>query len=283
MEVLRISNKITNRQCESFKKYLNEISSIKMFTPEEEAACALKASKGDKAAIDELVKRNLRFVVSVAKTYEMPNVSLEDLVSEGNIGLMKAIEKYNSNTGFKFITYAVFWIRKMILEYLTNNGRQIRIPANKVTNLSKFNDKVNDMEQNLGREVDIAEIMKALGDKMSVGEIKELGNILAMNIDSLDNTVSNGDTSTTLYEMIADENLKPTDHLVNDSDARIEVHTILNTLKNRDKEIMTLLYGLDGSVPLSLKEVGEKVGLTREMVRQIKEKSLKALKIAYTN
>ncbi len=283
MEVLRISNKITNRQCESFKKYLNEISAIKMFTPEEEAECALKASKGDKAAIDELVKRNLRFVVSVAKTYEMPNVSLEDLVSEGNIGLMKAIEKYNSNTGFKFITYAVFWIRKMILEYLTNNGRQIRIPANKVTNLSKFNDKVNDMEQNLGREVDIAEIMKVLGDKMSVGEIKELGNILAMNIDSLDNTISNGDTSTTLYEMIADDNIKPADHLVNDSDARIEVHTILNTLKNRDKEIMTLLYGLDGSVPLSLKEVGEKVGLTREMVRQIKEKSLKALKIAYTN
>lgn len=284
MEVLRITNKITNRQCLSFKRYLTEISEIKMFaTPEDEANCALKASKGDKDAINELIERNLRFVVSVAKQYEMVSVPLEDLVNEGNIGLMMAVSKYNPDRGFKFITYAVFWIRKCILEYLTNNGRIIRIPANKVTNLSKYNEKVNNMEQTLGHDVDVAEIMKSLSDNMSDGEIKELGNILAMNIDSLDNTISNGDTNTTMYEMIADTNLKPTDYLVNDSDTKIEVQTILGTLKERDRQIMIYLFGLDGNAPLTLKEVGEKVGLTREMVRQIKEKSLRALKIAYTN
>lgn len=281
MRALRITNRITNRESNSFRQYLTEISDIEMFTAEEEEACALRAITGDRQAIDELVRRNLRFVVSIAKQYQTPNTPLEDLVNEGNIGLVMAAEKYNVNTGFKFITYAVFWIRKMILEYLAKNGRIVRLPSNKINGMSKLNQHVSKLEQQLGRAVDISEVIDTFGSSMSKDEIAQLEAISTVQFESLDSIISNSDSGTNLYEMIADTTFQPTDYLVTDNDTKLQVEIILKTLKPRDREIIVALYGLDGSAPLSLKEVADQVGLTREMVRQIRSKSLEKLKTTH--
>jgi RNA polymerase primary sigma factor len=281
MEAFRVSQKITNRQSPAFKRYLTEISKIKRFeTPDHEAKCAAKASTGDQAAITELIERNLRFVISVAKQYETSTISLEDLVNEGNIGLIRAVEKYNSNTGFKFISYAVFWIRKCIHEFLTNTGRMIRLPANRVLDISKFKTKQSELEQQKGDDVDEVEVMEALSSTMTESELSDLATVLSMDIDSLDKTVS-PEESSSMYEIIADNNVEGSDYLTNNSDIKIEVGILLKSLKERDRNIMVMLYGLDGDTPMSLKEVGDKIGLTREMIRQIREKSLEKLRINY--
>jgi RNA polymerase primary sigma factor len=283
MEAFRVTNKITNRQSPAFKRYLIEISKIKRFeTPDHEARCAAKASLGDESAIKELIERNLRFVISVAKQYETSTILLEDLVNEGNIGLIRAVEKYNSNTGFKFISYAVFWIRKCIHEFLTNTGRIIRLPANRVLDISKFKAKQCELEQQKGDDVDDAEVMEALANSMTESELNDLATVLSMDVDSLDKTVS-PEESSCMYEIIADNNIKGSDYLTYNSDIKIEVGILLKALKERDRNIMIMLYGLDGSTPMSLKEVGDKIGLTREMIRQIREKSLKTLKTIYTS
>ncbi len=282
MKALRISTKITNRETGSFKQYLSEIADIEMFTNEEEAICAQKAALGDKAAIDEMVRRNLRFVVSVAKQYEKPDAPLEDLVNEGNIGLIMAVETYRLNTGFKFITYAVHWIRKMILEYLAKNGRIVRLPSNKITGLNKYNQKAIQLEQRHGRTVDTSEIAKELGKVMNINEVHELENIATMHFESLDSLVNENESSVSMYEMIADDSIRPTDHLITDADLKVRISRAMTVLKPRDRNIMISLFGLDGGTPMTLKEVGEQVGLTREMVRQIRERSLKTLKISFS-
>jgi RNA polymerase primary sigma factor len=277
MKALRISTKITNRDSGSFKQYLNEIASIEMFTPEEETICAQKAASGDKEAFDEMVRRNLRFVVSVAKQYERTDIPLEDLVNEGNIGLIMAVKAYRPNTGFKFITCAVHWIRKMILEYLAKHGRIVRLPSNKITGLSKYNQKAIQLEQKYGRTVDSSEIAKELSKTMELSEINDLEGISSMHFESLDNMVNENESGASMYEMVSDNNIKPTDHLVTDADLKLRISRAMTVLKPRDRNIMISLFGLDGGTPMTLKEVGEKVGLTREMVRQIRERSLKAL------
>ena len=281
MKSIRVTNRITKRENESFKQYLNEISEIKMFTPEEEAECAVRASNGDSSAIDEMVKRNLRFVVSVAKQYENPTAPLEDLVNEGNVGLIMAAQQYKVNTGFKFITYAVFWIRKYIMEYLAKNSRLVRLPSNKINSLNKFNQKIGELEQKNGRDVHFSDIVDNLESIMSESEVKELENISTMHFDSLDECIGDGESKSSLYELIADKSVKPSDHLVLYGDLKAQIEKSLNKLKPRDKQIMIQLFGLDGSTPLTLKEVGEEVGLTREMIRQIKEKSLLLIKKSF--
>jgi RNA polymerase primary sigma factor len=277
MKSIRITGKITKRENESFKHYLDEISNIKMFTPEEEAECAIKASNGNKSAIDEMVKRNLRFVVSIAKQYESPVAPLEDLINEGNIGLIMAVKQFKANTGFKFITYAVFWIRKYIMEYLDKNSRLVRLPSNKINSLSKYNQKVTQLEQQNGGSVYASEIIDKL-DSMSEKEIMELENISTMKFDSLDEYIGDGDSKSSLYELISDDSIKPTDDLTLQQDLKNKINLALETLKPRDREIMVNLFGLNGKTPLTLKEVGEEIGLTREMIRQIKEKSLIKIK-----
>jgi len=278
MKIIRITERFTNRETNSFKQYLNEISEIKMFTPAQELECSLKAENGDKIAIDELVTRNLRFVVSVAKQYESSNLPLEDLVNEGNIGLIMAAQQYKSNTGFKFITYAVFWIRKMIMEYMAKNGRLVRLPSNKISGLSKLNQEISKLEQKLGRSVDVSEVVDEHGTKFSKEEISELENIVMLSFESLDNAINESEGGVSLYDIMANENANPTDHLVSTSDIKKQIGSILNTLKPRDRGIIIDLFGLNGETPMSLKEVGDKVGLTREMVRQIRIKSLEKLK-----
>jgi RNA polymerase primary sigma factor len=281
MRALRISTKITNRESGSFKQYLSDISNIEMFTSDEEAECAIRASTGDKDAIDELVRRNLRFVVSVAKQHETPTVSLEDLVNEGNIGLISAVQTYDHTSGFKFITYAVHWVRKMILEYLAKNGRIVRLPSNKITGLSKYNQHVVRLEQKYGRDVDNAEIANELSEIMSLDEINEIQTIAAMNFESLDVVVGDSDSGTSYYEMLPDSGIEATDHLITTADLKVQLERALKVLKPRDRQIISDLFGLNGTTPMTLKEVGDKVGLTREMVRQIKERSLTKLQKSF--
>lgn len=291
MKQLVITNRVTNRETVSFNQYLKDISEIAVFTPKDEMICAEKASHGDKKAMDELVQRNLRFVVSVAKQYATPLNPLEDLVNEGNIGLIIASKRFDPTTGYKFISYAVWWIRKIILEYLAKNGRLVRLPSNKINSLNKLDKKINELEQKLGRNVDIQEIIDVYGEELGLAsdespykklsdEYEFLDVLNGYSVDSLDREISNDNgNSTCLGDTLSDDTtFKATDHGVMESSVKSEVAKMLDTLKPRDKYIMVALYGLDGNIPRSLKDLGDEIGVTREMIRQIREKNLLKLK-----
>jgi RNA polymerase primary sigma factor len=290
MKQLVITAKITNREIHSFNQYLKDIADIEVFTSEEEAICAEKASLGDKQAIDELVCRNLRFVVSVAKQYATPQNPLEDLVNEGNIGLIIAAEKFKPEMGFKFISYAVWWVRKIIMEHLSKHGRLVRLPANKINSLSKLDKQINQLEQKLGRNVSIHEIIEEFGgelgfihktsDKKVSNEYMLLDILKDYSMDSLDRDI-NGDegNGTALVESISDESIfKSVDHELISNDTKKQLNEVLDILKPRDRHVMVALYGLDGDLPRTLNDIGEEIGVTREMVRQIRQKSLAILK-----
>lgn len=280
MKQIKITTTLTNRETESFKQYLKDISEIGLFTPAEELECSTKSSNGDLQARSELVRKNLRFVVSVAKQYVTSTNHIEDLVNEGNIGLIKAAEKFRPEMGVRFISYAVWWIQKIILEHLANNGRIVRLPVNKLNSMSKLDKKINYLEQRLCRNVDISEIISEFGNEMPNDNLELLDVLTTYSVDSLDREISNDEgSSTTLGDLISDDSgFKPTDNLTYDNDIKIEVDRILKTLKPRDKRIIIALFGLDGNPPMTLKEVGDEIGVTREMIRQIKEKTLKKIK-----
>lgn len=279
MKQLVITARVTNRESESFQLYLKEIAQIPVFTPEEEAECAVKASLGDERARTELINRNLRFVVSVAKQYATAANPLEDLVNEGNIGLMKAADKFRPERGFKFISYGVWWVRKIILEYLAKNGRMVRLPANKLNALSKLDKMIVDLEQKLGRNVDIQEIVAELDTDLDVTDYAQLDVLSTYSVDSLDREIDGEDNSHTLADMLSDtDTFRPTDHLLVDGDVKSNIDRILNALKPRERQIICSIYGLEGQPRKTLKEIGEDLGVTREMIRQIKEKTLKQLK-----
>jgi RNA polymerase primary sigma factor len=277
MKTFRVTDRFTTKESASFKKYLSDISNIKVFTEEEETECCIRAANGDKKAREELVKRNLRFVVTVAKKYVTANATLEDLVNEGNIGLVLAAERYNVDMGFKFITYAVYWIRKIIYEYISNTSKLIRIPCNKVSSVSKVNSKINHLEQLNSRTVDVREALSELSDVLPEKELKIYETFSNLKVDSLDGIFVLGDSETSLQELIIDESVKSPDFGLTQNDTKKELAVLLNVLKPRDKEIMISLYGLNGNAPLTLEQVSQQVGLTREMIRQIKEKSLQKL------
>ena len=284
MKQLVITTRLTNRESESFQKYLFEISQIPIFTPEEEIVCTVKAANGDKSAIQELVQRNLRFVVSVAKQYSTPINPVEDLVNEGNIGLILAAEKFKPEMGFRFISYAVWWVRKKILEHLAKDGRMIRLPNNKLASLSKLDKKVIEMEQRLGRNVDITELIAEFEGEFDAEDIGLLGVLGTYAMDSTDRELGDEGGGTTLGDMLSDDStFGSTDSLAINSEMKSEIGRILNTLKPRDKRIMIALYGLDGDTPMTLKEVGDEIGVTREMIRQIRQKILANLRANLIN
>lgn len=285
MRRLSIGDKITSRETDSFKQYLKDVSDIPLLTPEEEMLCTRKASKGDKTAGDQLVRANLRFVISVAKQYANSSNPIEDLVNEGNIGLMIAVEKFKPEMGFKFISYAVWWIRKIIIEHLGKNGRIVRLPANKINGLSKLDKKISLLEQKLSRPVDISEIISEFGSTMKQDEVKLLEEISVFAIDSLDKEVVDfrAGRSITLGEMIEDETCEQTDYLLVRENLKSEIEKILSILKPRERRVMIALYGLDGKQPMKLNELGIEFGVTRETIRQIKEKTLKNLKSRLKN
>lgn len=280
MKQIVISHKLTSRETDSFELYLKEVSEIGLLTPAEELICAEKASHGDEDAINELIRKNLRFVITVAKTYVSQTNSIEDLVNEGNIGLMLAARKFKPAMGYKFISYAVWWIQKLILEHLAKHGRIVRLPANKINSISKLDKKISSLEQSLCRTADISEIIESFGADMNKEDIALLETISIFGVDSLDKEISYGGSGgvTTLGDLIEDDNFKNSDHLLIDKDIKTQVVTILKTLKPRDRRIIEALFGMDGREPMTLKEVGDEVGITREMVRQIKEKTLINLK-----
>jgi RNA polymerase primary sigma factor len=285
MKQLVIRTRLTNRESESFQKYLSEIAQIPVFTQQEEIACTARSANGDKKATEELVKRNLRFVVSVAKQYSTPINPVEDLVNEGNIGLILAAQKFKPEMGFRFISYAVWWVRKKILEHLAKDGRMVRLPANKLGSLSKLDRKISEMEQRLGRSVDIQELIVEFDGQFDAEAIELLGVLNTYSMDSIDREIGGEDgTGTTLGDMLSDDTIfeAPDASLMN-NDVKSDIMRMLDVLKPRDKRIMIALYGLNGDSPMTLKEVGDEVGVTREMIRQIKVKVLATLKDKIVN
>jgi RNA polymerase primary sigma factor len=287
MKQITINATITKRENESFKKYLKEIAKIKTFTPEEEKICAKKASEGDLKAREELVTRNLKFVVTVAKQYESQQSPLEDLVNEGNIGLILAAERFNPEQNVRFISYGVWWIKKLIVEHISKYNRMVRLPSNKIAELSKLDRKISDLEQKNGYKVDIHELSNQLGSDEF--EILEL--LTTYRMDSLDKQMG-GDNNegTTLLDLLSDDkSFKPTDYLVDEVDNKRIILNSLSCLRKKDKNVMILLFGLDGNEPRTLQEVSNLLDISRETVRQIKKKSLiklskeKSIQMAYND
>lgn len=278
MKALKINQRITSRENSSFVQYMREVSEIPLLTPAQEADLAERAVNGDEAAARQLVRSNLRFVISVAKNYATDKIMLEDLVNEGNIGLIKAVEKFDPNKGYKFISFAVWWVRKIIMEYVSNYGKTVRIPANRINELSKLNKYISAVEQKNCHRVDIEEVISEFSREMSSDDFRLLDSLNGMSIDSLDREIhSDEGNATCVSDLMYDEDADRTDHLLGESDIKSEINIALSTLKPRNKKIMEMLFGLNGYQPMTLQEVGDEIGLTREMVRQVKEKSLKLM------
>jgi RNA polymerase primary sigma factor len=269
MRQLKIIKQITNRESESLDRYLNEIGRLDLITAEMEVELAKKIREGDPVALEKLTKANLRFVVSVAKQYQNKGLSLNDLINEGNLGLIKAGQKFDEQRGFKFISYAVWWIRQSILQALAEQSRIVRLPLNRVGSLNKISRTFSELEQKYQREPSNEELAKALD--MTEENMFENMTVGGRQI-SFDAPFQMGEEGT-LLDITADcENLPP-DHELMMTSLRTQIDLALGSLHKREAEVLTLFYGLNGTVSMSLEEIGQRFDLTRERVRQIKEKA----------
>lgn len=274
MRQLKISKQVTNRETASLDKYLHEIGRMNLITADEEVKLAQRIKQGDQRALDQLAKANLRFVVSVSKQYQNQGLSLPDLINEGNLGLIKAAKRFDETRGFKFISYAVWWIRQSILQALAEQSRIVRLPLNKIGSINKINKTFASLEQDLGRAPTYTEVAEKL--ELTVTEIKETMKNAGRHV-SMDAPLIQ-DESTNMYDVMR-ENDTPTPEtkLLYDS-LRKEINRAISTLTPRESDIIRLYFGLDGAHPMTLEEIGEKFDLTRERVRQIKEKAIRRLK-----
>jgi RNA polymerase primary sigma factor len=274
MRQLKISKQVTNRDTASFDKYLQEIGKVDLITADQEVEFASRIKKGDNVALEKLVKANLRFVVSVAKQYQNQGLSLPDLVNEGNLGLIKAAQRFDETRGFKFISYAVWWIRQSILQALAEQARIVRLPLNKIGSLNKINRTFSNLEQEFEREPSAEEIAEAL--ELSPDEVKE-SMLNAGKHVSMDAPLIDGE-ETNMYDVLrGDDSPNPEDGLLHDS-LKKEIERALSTLTPRESDVVRLFFGLEGKPAMTLEEIGEKFDLTRERVRQIKEKAIRRLK-----
>ena len=278
MRQLKISKQVTNRETASLDKYLQEISRVEMVSPEEEVELARRIKSGDQSALHRLTKANLRFVISVSKQYQNQGMSLPDLINEGNLGLIKAAMRFDETRGFKFISYAVWWIRQSILQALAEQARIVRLPLNKIGALNKINKQYAFLEQELEREPSIEEVAERM--EIPVIDIRDNLRNSGRHV-SMDAPLSNEDdgSSTLLDIMQGDGNSSPDKELM-DSSLKEEIERILSSLSDREADVVRLSFGLNGNAVYSLEEIGEKFDLTRERVRQIKEKALRRLKIS---
>ncbi|MBC8315430.1 MAG: sigma-70 family RNA polymerase sigma factor [Bacteroidetes bacterium] len=274
MRQLKIIKQVTNRETASLDKYLQEIGKVELITADEEVSLAQRIKQGDHSALEKLTKANLRFVVSVSKQYQNQGLSLPDLINEGNLGLIKAAQRFDETRGFKFISYAVWWIRQSILQALAEQSRIVRLPLNKIGSINKINKAYAKLEQEHEREPNIQEIAKLL--EISENEVKESMKNAGRHV-SMDAPLIQ-DEDNTMYDVLkGEENTTPENGLLYES-LKQEIERAVSTLTQREADVIRLYFGLNGSHPMTLEEIGEKFDLTRERVRQIKEKAIRRLK-----
>lgn len=263
-----------NRTKQSIEKYLEEIGGYSPLPPAQEVELAKRIRKSDSTALDALVKANLRFVISVAKEYQGQGLPLQDLISEGNLGLIKAAQRFDETRGFKFISYAVWWIRQSILQALAEQSRVVRLPLNRVGAINKVGRALEQLEKKFGREPSMEEIAEKM--ELTAFEVADVMKTSARHL-SLDEPFKEEEGNSLLDVIESDRYAPPDDNLMQES-LQVEVDKVLSTLKPREAEIIRLYFGLDGDRPLTLEEIGEHFKLTRERVRQIKEKALRRLR-----
>ena len=275
MRQLKITKQVTNRETASLDKYLQEIGRVDLITAQEEVELAQRIKAGDEVALEKLVKANLRFVVSVSKQYQNQGLTLPDLINEGNLGLIKAAQRFDETRGFKFISYAVWWIRQSILQALAEQSRIVRLPLNKIGSINKINKAFSSLEQTYGRPPTVQEIAEEL--EITENEVKQSMENAGRHL-SMDAPLKDEDGSSNMYEVMeSTSNPKPDRELMNES-LRKEIERSLTTLTVREADVVRLYFGLSGAHPMTLEEIGERFDLTRERVRQIKEKAIRRLK-----
>jgi len=276
MRQLKIIKQVTNRDTPSLDKYLHEIGKEGLVNAEEEVELARRIKKGDQGALNKLIKANLRFVVSVSKQYQNQGLGLPDLINEGNLGLIKAAQRFDETRGFKFISYAVWWIRQSILQALAEQARIVRLPLNKIGSINKINRTFSDLEQKFEREPSVQEIAQVL--EMAPEEVKESLKSSGRHV-SMDAPITQDDEGN-LYDVMLSPDAPPPDKGLLTDSLRKEIERALATLTYREANVVRLYFGLNGKHPHTLEEIGEEFSLTRERVRQIKEKAIKRLKNA---
>ncbi len=275
MRQLKITKSITNRESQSLEKYLQEIGKVDLLTPEEEVDLAKRIKQGDEEALEMLTKANLRFVVSVAKQYQNQGLSLSDLINEGNLGLIKAAQRFDETRGFKFISYAVWWIRQSILQALAEQSRIVRLPLNKVGSLNKINRAFSKLEQEYEREPSADELASLL--EITTNEVETTLSVAARHV-SVDAPFIDGEDNS-LLDVLENNDSDGTDsHLTHKDSLRREINRSLGTLTPRQADVVRLYFGIGEEHPLSLEDIGERFGLTRERVRQIKDKAISKLR-----
>jgi RNA polymerase primary sigma factor len=276
MRQLKITKQVTNRETASLDKYLQEIGRVELITAEDEVELARRIKEGDHEALERLTKANLRFVVSVAKQYQNQGLTLPDLINEGNLGLIKAAQRFDETRGFKFISYAVWWIRQSILQALAEQARIVRLPLNKIGSINKINKAFAKLEQEYERPPTANELAEVL--EMTVEEVKQSfensGRHLSMDAPLRDDDSS----SNSMYEVYTDDDNPAPDSAMIDKSLHLEIERSLHTLTAREADVLRLYFGIGKDHSLTLEEIGQRFDLTRERVRQIKEKALRRLK-----
>jgi RNA polymerase primary sigma factor len=274
MRQLKITKQVTNRETASLDKYLQEIGKVELITADEEVALAQRIKQGDRIALEKLTKANLRFVVSVSKQYQNQGLSLPDLINEGNLGLIKAAQRFDETRGFKFISYAVWWIRQSILQALAEQSRIVRLPLNKIGSINKINKAYAKLEQEHEREPNASEIASLL--EITENEVKESMKNSGRHVSMDAPLVQDEDNN--MYDVLrSDDSTTPESQLLYDS-LKKEIDRAISTLTPREADVIKLYFGLNSKHPMTLEEIGEKFDLTRERVRQIKEKAIRRLK-----
>lgn len=275
MRQLKISKSITNRESQSIEKYLQEIGKVELLTPDEEVELAKRIKQGDQEALEKLTRANLRFVVSVAKQYQNNSLSLNDLINEGNLGLVKAAQRFDETRGFKFISYAVWWIRQSIIQALAEQSRLVRLPLNKVGSLSKINKAFSELEQKYEREPSPDELSQLLD--ISPEDIESTMQVSSRHV-SVDAPFSDGESGS-LMDVLENKQADSADEYMDFQDSlRIECERTLATLTERERDVIKLFFGIGVPHAMTLQDIGEHLGLTRERVRQIKDKAINKLR-----
>ena len=274
MRQLKITKQVTNRETASLDKYLQEIGKVDLITADQEVELAQRIKQGDQIALEKLTKANLRFVVSVAKQYQNQGLTLPDLINEGNLGLIKAAKRFDETRGFKFISYAVWWIRQSILQALAEQSRIVRLPLNKIGSINKINKTFARLEQENERPPSAEEIAKELD--MTITDVKESMKNSGRHV-SMDAPLIEGEDSNLYDVLCSGESPNPDRKLLHES-LRVEILRALETLTPREADVVKLYFGLSDAHPMTLEEIGETFDLTRERVRQIKEKAIRRLK-----